>query len=229
MDFWFVALVGACTLFVGTHFLLSHPWRRPLIRAMGDHAFTAIYSIIALVTFTGVIVAFDHAPRAPALWDGTALVPWVLASILTIVALGLLLPSFIKNPSLPLTSTAGLATRRPTGVFLITRHPMMMAIALWAVAHILVAPTPRTIVLALAMAFLALVGAKMQDEKKLRDEKKQALNKHEWSGWMKRTRFWPDVRKLGVLGIVWILAVIVWLGVTALHMGLADTPAGLWR
>lgn len=218
-----MALIGACALFVGTHFLLSHPWRRPLMRAIGDQAFTAIYTIIALVTFTGVIVAFDRAPAAPPLWDGAALVPWVLASILTIVALGLLLASFNRNPALPLTNIAGLSTRRPTGVFLITRHPMMMAIALWAVAHILIAPTPRTIVLTLTMGFLALYGAHMQDKKKL------ALNKREWGVWMQRTRFWPDVKKLGAIGIVWIIALIVWVGVTGMHKWLADTPAGIWR
>ena len=223
MDAGFIALVGASVLFVGTHFLLSHPWRRPLIRAIGDQAFTVIYSIVALLTFTAEIVAFDHAPRTPMLWDGTAMVPWVLASILTLVALGLLLASFNKNPALPLTSMAGLSTRRPTGVFLITRHPMMMAIALWAVAHILIAPTPRTIVLTLTMGFLALYGAHLQDQKKL------ALNKREWSVWMQRTRFWPDVKKLGVIGFVWIIAVILWVGVTGMHMWLADIPAGLWR
>lgn len=223
MDGWFFALVGACALFVGSHFLLSHPWRRAMVRSIGEQAFVVIYSVVALVTFAGIIVAFDRAPRTPALWDGTAIVPWAMASLLTIVALALLIASFNKNPALPMTTMAGLSTRRPTGVFLITRHPMMMAIALWAVAHVLIAPTPRTMVLTLTMAFLALVGAHMQDEKKL------ALNKREWSVWMQRTRFWPDVKKLGVLGFVWIVALIVWVGVTGLHMAISGTPAGFWR
>ena len=37
--------------FVGTHFLLSHPLRRPLVRAVGGRPFQGIYSIVSLIAF----------------------------------------------------------------------------------------------------------------------------------------------------------------------------------
>ena len=41
--------------FVGTHFLLSHPLRGPLVRAVGEGPFRGIYSLVALVTFAAMI------------------------------------------------------------------------------------------------------------------------------------------------------------------------------
>ena len=46
--------------FVGTHFLLSHPLRGPLVRAMGEGPFRGVYSMVALITF-GLMVFFYHA------------------------------------------------------------------------------------------------------------------------------------------------------------------------
>lgn len=223
MDGELIPLVAACAAFVGTHFLLSNPLRKPMVRGLGERGFLLVYSLIAFAALTWIALAFHRASPAPALWDGTAAVPWIAASILTIAAMALLLAALNRNPALPMAQLAGLSARKPWGVFKVTRHPMMMAFALWSVSHILVAPTARTIVLALAILLLALVGAKLQDARKL------AQNGREWGVWMQRTSFWPDLRKLGDIGTMWIVALLVWLGVTALHVWLAGVPAGIWR
>ena len=41
--------------FVGTHFLMSHPLRGPLVRRVGRGPFQGIYSLIALMTFGWMI------------------------------------------------------------------------------------------------------------------------------------------------------------------------------
>lgn len=216
-------LVGACGAFVGTHFLLSNPWRAPLVRALGERGFLLVYSLVAFATLGAVALAFDRASPGAALWDGTAAVAWIIASVLTIAALALILAALNGNPALPQARLAGLSARKPWGVFRMTRHPMMMGFALWSVSHILVAPTPRTTVLALAIMLLALVGAKLQDARKL------AQSGREWGVWMQRTNFWPDLRQIAAPGAFWIVALLVWLGVTALHVSLAGIPAGIWR
>lgn len=223
MDWELISLVAACAAFVGTHFLLSNPLRKSMVRTLGERGFLMVYSLVAFATLAWIALAFHRASPAPALWDGTAIVPWIAASILTIAAMALFLAALNGNPALPMARLAGLSARKPWGVFRVTRHPMMMAFALWSVSHILIAPTARTIVLALAILLLALVGAKLQDARKL------AQSGREWGVWMQRTNFWPDLGKLGDIGAIWIVAVLVWLGVTALHLWLANVPAGVWR
>lgn len=216
-------LTLACLLFVASHLAMSHPLRQRLVKAMGERGFHAAYSLVSLALLIAIAAGFHKSAGQPPLWNGTAAVPWVVASLLTIPALALVLASLMGNPALPGTSMAGLSARKPWGVFKVTRHPMMMGIALWAVAHIIAMPTPRTIVVAIAMLVLALAGAAGQDRKKVR------RNAREWGVWMQRTSFWPRVDRLGALGNTWLVAVLVWLLFTWLHQPIGGIPAGIWR
>lgn len=216
-------LIVAALAFVGSHVLLSGPLRPALVRALGERGFIGAYSLVALATFAAMVFAFMRTEPQMPLWNGMAMGPWLAASLLTIVALALFLGSLKGNPALPEAPVAGLATRPVTGAFRITRHPMMMGFALWAVAHIVVAPTPRTIVVAMAILVLALIGSDQQDRRKLR-----TLGT-EWQGWMERTSFWPRWSELGALGLTWIVALLVWLAATWAHMPAAGIAAGAWR
>jgi uncharacterized membrane protein len=215
-------LTGAACAFVGSHMLLSGPLRRPMVRALGERGYLLAYSLVAVATFAAMIVAFGWTDRTAPLWDGMALLPWLGACVLTITALALLLASFNGNPALPEASVAGLSARKPWGAFTVTRHPMMMAIALWALAHMLVAPTARTLVLTLAILVLALAGSHQQDRRKL------AQHRQEWQVWMARTSFWPRWRALPALGVYWPVAVLLWLAITWAHQPLGQVPAGPW-
>lgn len=215
-------LVLGMTAFVGTHLLMSHPWRAGMIRQFGQGGFLGIYSLISLVSLSGSIIAFGKASPAPQLWDGQGWVPWVLASMLTLVASALFLASLAGNPALPGKDVAGLSTRLPHGAFKVTRHPMMSAFTLWGVAHILVAPSARTTILAGSIILLAVIGSRGQDAKKA------ALHGQDWRAWMKRTTFLPNPAALGHLGVYWLGAVPVWLLLTWLHLKLALIPAGVW-
>lgn len=216
-------LIIAMAAFLGSHFILSHPLRAPLVRTLGLPTFLAFYSIVALATFGWVVLAFDRVPEGPGLWNGMALVPWLLASVMTLVALALFFASLVGNPALPGAKVHGLSAVLPRGVLRITRHPMMMAFAIWAVSHMLVAPTARTFVLTGGLLVLALVGSHLQDRKK------KALYGTEWRSWMKRTSFWPDLAHAGELRIYLAAAFLPWLAITWLHIPLAMVPAGVWQ
>lgn len=219
----FIQLAAACAAFVGTHVLLSNPLRRPMVRALGERGFLAVYSVIALLTLGWLVVAFARTPAGPALWDGTALLPWLAASLLTVLAAVLFVASFNGNPALPgARMLAGLSARRPWGVFRVTRHPMMMAFALWAVAHVLISPTLRSLLLCTAIGGLALGGAALQDRRKL------ATTGREWGVWQQRTSYWPRLRHLPEIGTAWLLGIALWLAVTFAHLSLLGRPAGIW-
>lgn len=222
MDFAALSLALAMIAFVGTHLLLSHPLRAGMIRQFGEGGFMVAYSLVSLITFAWAAISFGEVAPAPQLWDGQSLVPWVLACVLTVIATALFLASLLGNPALAGTDVSGLSTRLPNGVFKVTRHPMMAAFALWGIAHIMVAPSLRTIILAGGITALAIVGSRGQDAKKL------ALHGQDWRVWMKRTPFFPQLGAFGHLGLFWVAAVPVWLLLTWLHLQFAHIPAGLW-
>jgi uncharacterized membrane protein len=222
MENGLVWLIVATAAFVGSHFLLSHPLRAGLVRALGPHLFQALYSVVAFATLGWTVHVFRQLPSGPVIWDGHSTLAWVLASVLTFVASALFFASLIGNPAFPGMPLDGLANAEPKGVYRITRHPMMFSFVIWALAHVIVAPAPRNFVLMAGIALLALAGAAMQDIKK------EKLHGRDWKAWRQKTNFWPDPVQLPHLGIFWGVALLPWLLFTWLHMPLAQEPAGLW-
>lgn len=214
-------LVAANVAFVGTHFAMSHPLRAPLVKALGAGGFQIAYTLISFATLAWVYFAFIAAP--PADLPGSGNIGWIAATIITLPAMILLAGSFIGNPALPTPMAEAQARAEPKGVFRVTRHPMMWGIGLWAVSHMALFWSIRTMVTALAMGVLALVGAKLQDAKK------EALMGEAWGQWESRTSYWPRWGQLFSVGAVPLIAgTALWLGGSWLHLWRAGIPAGVW-
>lgn len=226
MDATMTVAVAAAS-FVGSHFLLSHPLRAPLVKAAGNGGFTIIYALVAFATLGWMANAYKAAPITPPLWDvGDAL--WAIATVIMLLASLLLMGSLIGNPALPGPVAAAPAKAR--GVFAITRHPMMWSFALWSLAHVLVFPVAANLILAGAIATLALVGAALQDAKK------RALVPEVWHVWEQRTGYWPfaaiaagkasfgGFRPHDIAG-----GLVIWLAATWAHIPIAGIAAGIWR
>lgn len=216
-------LLWASVAFVLTHFIMSHPLRPALSRFFKGNVFLVFYSLVSLGTFGWMIWEFARAPKEAPLWDAGD-VGWALASLFTLLAAILFTGSFGGNPALPNAEAGKLAAREPHGIFLVTRHPMMWAFALWAVAHIIVAPRPDVFILMGAIIFLALVGAKAQEGKKAR------MIGVEWDMWRRKTTYWPRFTYLVVAGPgPWIAGILIWLAVTYAHPWLGWPVAGIWH
>jgi uncharacterized membrane protein len=214
-------LVAANVAFVGTHFAMSHPLRAPLVKALGAGGFQIAYTLVSFATLAWVYFAFIAAP--PADLPGSGNIGWIAATIITLPAMILLAGSFIGNPALPTPMAEAQARAEPKGVFRVTRHPMMWGIGLWAISHMALFWSIRTMVTALAMGVLALVGAKLQDAKK------EALMGEAWGQWESRTSYWPRWGQLFSVGAVPLIAgTALWLGGSWLHLGRAGIPAGVW-
>ena len=222
-------LALAAIAFVGSHFLLSHPLRGPLVRVLGERAFAALYSLVALATFVWLVVAYRGAPATAPLWPvGGAL--WALVTLVMLVASILFMGSLIKNPALPNPGSPGTPPSAATGVFAVTRHPMMWGFALWALCHIAVFPTAANIVLCGALLVLALCGAALQDRKK------EKLQPDTWPAWEAKTSYWPfaaiasgKARFGGFRPHDWAGGVVLWLAATWAHIPAAGIAAGIWR
>lgn len=224
-----VPVVAAATAFVGTHFILSHPLRKPIVNALGAGGFLGLYSVVALGTLMWLAHAYQSAPATDFLWPvGDGL--WAVVTVVMLIAAILLMGSLIRNPALPGPATGRTAPEAARGVFAITRHPMMWAFALWGVCHIAVYPMAANIVVAVAIIVLALVGAALQDRKK------ETLEPEFWRAWETRTSYWPFAAiaagraRLGGFGLHTLAGgLVVWLVATWAHMPLAGWAAGIWR
>ncbi|ASJ89902.1 NnrU family protein [Porphyrobacter sp. CACIAM 03H1] len=222
MDGNIIALIAANIAFVGSHFAMSHPLRGPMVKALGAGGFQLAYTAVSFATLAWVYFAFLAAPAADLPGSGEA--GWIIATILTWPAMVLLAGSFIGNPALPTPQAEAQTRAEPRGALRVTRHPMMWGIGLWAISHLVLFWSTRTMVTALAMGILALVGARLQDAKK------EALMGAAWAKWESKTSYWPRWGRLLSVGAVPLLAgTALWIAGSWVHLWRAGIPAGVFR
>ena len=212
----------AAASFVGTHFVLSHPLRRSLVKAIGERGFLLLYSLIAFATLGWMIWAYGNVgPEAPR-WEASPLLI-VIGSLLLWLGSILFVGSLFKNPALPHPGAQRRDFGEPAGVFRITRHPMMWGFGLWALTHALVNPPPAGLVVDEAIFVLAIIGAALQDFKKRR------VVGGAWRQWEGRTSFFPFGRGLAWPGTTpFVLGTMLFLVATWAHGALGHRPAGPW-
>jgi len=211
------ALALAAIAFVGTHFLMSHPLRRPLVERMGEGPFRGVYSLVSFATFGPMLWIYYKLGRQEPLW--TAREPgWIVATLLMWLGAILFAGSFLRNPALP--GARGPRGTTPSGVMAITRHPMMWGFALWAIVHALMVGTPKALILDGSILVLALVGSALQDRKK------EALLGEDWHDWTAQTAFFPFEHGLSNPGLfAFVAGTALFLIATWLH----PFPVGLWH
>ena len=222
MDGATIELIAANVAFVGTHFAMSHPLRAPMVTALGNAGFQIVYSLVSAATLAWVYFAFTDAPASDL--PGSGEMGWIIATLLTLPAMVLFAGSLFGNPALPVPGAERQALAEPKGVFRITRHPMMWGFGLWAIAHITLFWSWRTIITAAAIGILALVGARLQDRKK------EVLMGEAWAEWESKTSYWPRLGGFAAAGALpWALGLVLFVFLTWLHMPLGNIPAGIWR
>lgn len=224
-------LIMAVAAFVGTHLILSHPLRAPLVAKFGPSGFLGAYSVIGLATFGWVIRARLAVTDDPPMWvAGRGL--WDMATLLMLFASVLLAGSLVGNPAAPDPRGDTGPIRNATGVYAITRHPMLWAFLIWAVVHMVLWGSRANLVVSGGILLLALVGMIGQDAKKL------ALQGGRWSDWMNRTSLVPFAGQL-TGRVRWraakpgwgtfLAGVAIFLGATWAHPMLGGPVAGVWR
>lgn len=216
-------LALAASLFVGTHFLMSHPLRSFMVASLGNNGFFAAYSLVSFATFGFMLWAAARVGEEQLLWlvgDGL----WLAASLFMWAGSILFVGAFRDNPALPDMSGGPPRIGEARGVFAISRHPMMWGFALWGLVHLIVAARPSTIIISVAIITLALGGAAGQDHKKL------ALYGPAWRQWMDRTSFVPFARGWSLPGAFASLGgTLLFVAATWAHGALGGVAAGPWR
>ena len=166
MDKGLLSLVIAGVAFCGSHILLSSTRLRGSLRdQLGERGFLAVYSLTSLVIFAWFVAAYSAAPTI-VVWPRqrwTALVP---VSVMPLATILLVAGYSTRNPTAVGMERSARADDPAPGILSVTRHPVMWAIGLWAVAHLIANGDLSAVLFFGSLAALALGGTVLIDRKK---------------------------------------------------------------
>lgn len=162
-------LVLAFTLFFVSHSIPIRPPVKPWIVArIGDAGFTVLYAILSLTVLGWLITAAGRAPFIE-LWPWASWQSHVTLALMLPVCLILAMSIARPNPF----SFGGRGNDRfdpaHPGIVRWMRHPLLAALALWAIAHLVPnGDLAHGLVFGIFDAF-ALLGGRMVDGRKRRE------------------------------------------------------------
>ena len=162
-------LVFSSLLFLVTHLGISSSAMRPaLVRRLGNTAYLALYSVISLVTFAYMIIAYNAHPVSDYLWVPSGPLR-VFAYVVVAIAFVFLIGGFAtRNPTA--IGQADSMAQPPRGMICVTRHPFQWSVVLWSVAHIAANGDLASIVFFGTFGVLSLSGTFLIDAKKATGE-----------------------------------------------------------
>jgi uncharacterized membrane protein len=159
-----ILLALAAAAFLATHLVSGTTLRPRLIGALGEWPYRGAYSLVAFLTLGAMIWAYHKAPASP-IWPGLRLLPiLVMPFAFVLVACG-----YYRNPT-AVGAEKLLKSEEPArGIVRITRHPVMYAIMLWALAHVFARGDTASLLFFGGLFLVALFGTLSMDGRKARD------------------------------------------------------------
>jgi uncharacterized membrane protein len=117
------ALILGLLMFLGMHSarIFAEGWRAQVIAQKGPMAWKGLYTVVSLVGFGLIIWGYGQARLAPVVLWGSPTWTRHLASLLVLVALVLLAAAYVPR----------------NGIKARLHHPMVLAVKIWALAHLL--------------------------------------------------------------------------------------------
>lgn len=179
------SLVLAVGLFALSHLLLAAPpIRTPVVARIGEPAFRAVYSVIAIALLVWAARAYGAAAVVD-LWYPPTAMRHLSLSLIPLACVLLVAGISRPNPSAIGSDAPRVAARGPVGITRVTRHPVMWAIGLWGIAHLLANGDAAGCILFGGMTAVALGGAVAQDGRT-----RQRLGVA-WEGYARQTSHLP--------------------------------------
>ena len=155
----------AAVIFVVSHFALSHPpLRRILVARLGEKAFRAVYGLVALAAIIWLVKAYGAAPYVE-LWPTAAWMRHVVLIVMPLAAILLVAGLTARNPTAMYWNNPEADEPLP-GILMVTRHPVMWAVTLWALAHMTANGDAASLIFFAAFAGLALAGMPAIDRRR---------------------------------------------------------------
>jgi uncharacterized membrane protein len=125
-------LVAGLLLFLGVHAvsIFSAPWRDRMAARLGEPAWQGLYGLVALTGFALIVWGYGLAREAPVILYTPAVGLRHVALLLMVFVFPLLLAAYL-----------------PGRIQAATKHPMLLATKVWALAHLLANGTLADVVL----------------------------------------------------------------------------------
>ncbi len=216
-------LAIAALVFVALHLLPALKTREWVISRIGDPAYMGLFSLASTLGFAWMIYAYRNAPASLPLYETGPGLKWFTVVMMLIPFIFVISGTTSRNPSSMLGKDALKTPYRWTGIFAITRHPVMWAIAIWACLHLANRPDATSALLFVPLGILAIAGSLRQEIRK-REEFGD-----DWDTFASQTSFVPfagilsgkaklQLRDLGPWKIV--TAVGFWIVVLAFHQAI---------
>ncbi len=213
----------ALAAFFASHALPALPGvKRRLRAALGRAGYGALFGTVSLLVLVWVIVAAGRAPHVE-LWPQY---PWMRWAANLLMPLAVLLVALALGAPNPLSfggRGAGFDPARP-GLAGVMRHPLLWALLLWSLAHLLVNGDLAHGILFGAFALFCLAGMPMLDRRRQRE-----LGLTAWQRLAVNTTHLPRPRNLpAALSLPrLLLGLAVWAALLAAHphvIGVSPLP-----
>jgi uncharacterized membrane protein len=166
VDRGLLSLFVAGVSFCGSHVLLSSTRLRGALRdQLGEQGFLAVYSVTSLVIFAWFVAAYIAAPTI-LLWPRQRWAALVPVSVMPLATILLVAGYSTRNPTAVGMERSARADDPAPGILSVTRHPVMWAIGLWAISHLIANGDLSSLLFFGLIAALALGGTVLIDHKK---------------------------------------------------------------
>lgn len=148
-----ILLLLGLILFLGAHSvrIAAEEWRRQTIARIGTMPWKGLYSVVAIAGFVLIIYGYAAARAEPVLLWSPPIAMRHIASLLNLVAVVFLVAAYVPK----------------SGVKAKLHHPMVLAVKVWALAHLLSNGTLADVILFgsfLAWAIFDFRAARLRDQ-----------------------------------------------------------------
>ncbi len=116
-------LIAGLVLFLGVHSvsIVSYRWRDAMVARLGPGAWRALYSLISVAGLALIVYGFGRAREAPVILYVAPI--WVRDTMIMVM---------------PLVFPMAFAAYLPGLISTVLKHPLLVAVKLWATLHLLV-------------------------------------------------------------------------------------------
>lgn len=213
----------ALAAFFASHALPALPGVKPALQLrLGRGGYGALFGILSLLVLVWVIVAAGRAPHVE-LWPQYPWMRWMANLLMPLAVLLVVLALGAPNPLSFGGRRTGYDPARP-GLAGVVRHPLLWALLLWSLAHLLVNGDLAHGILFGAFGLFCVLGMPMLDRRRQRE-----LGLAEWQRLAAHTANLPRPWRLAPAlspGRL-LLALVVWAALLAAHphvIGVSPLP-----
>ena len=162
-------LILASLAFMLVHLVPMTGLRPWLIKRIGERVYLAGFSLVSIVLLVLMARAYGSATPGTPLWIAGMMLNSMIALLMLVPFWLVVAANTARNPAAVGGGAVLEKSAVPHGVFTITRHPLMVGIALWGFLHLVANADAPSLTLFGSLIVTALAGSWAQDLRKERE------------------------------------------------------------